>query len=231
MTEYVVINRKKFKVKRGRLKINYKMIHDITEIKGLKDLKFIKTVNLDSNLYITEIKHLENLKDLTALYLSKNNISEIKGLDTLTELKFLDLSNNNISEIKGLNNLENLEELNLSGNKIMALKGLGNLNKLKKLNIGKNKISHKIINDLGGLNSKGWAKFPLNFVKYCKNQIVEKRTEIENKVKKKEEESIIKTCPFCGIVLEVKDLKENGIKCTNCGETILKDEIVKSNLT
>ncbi len=162
---------KVYKVKKrkdGNLLLNLykKKIDDITEIKGLEDLKNLETLYLENNNIseikglenlknltylnlknnnISEIKGLENLKNLECLYLRNNNIIEIEGLENITNLKNLDLRNNNISEIKGLENLKNLEDLDLRNNNIAELKGLGNLRKLRFLQLKKNPVNKLIV--------------------------------------------------------------------------------------
>nr|MDO8112253.1 leucine-rich repeat domain-containing protein [Candidatus Sigynarchaeota archaeon] len=54
---------------------------------------------------ITEIKGLDNLKSLDELHLQHNKITEIKGLDRLSKLRTLHLHDNQITELKGLENL------------------------------------------------------------------------------------------------------------------------------
>ena len=115
------------------------IVKDITEIKGLENLKGLPILLLDYN-EITEIKGLENLTNLRELGLGNNWITEIKGLSNLTNLQLLDLSQNEIKEIKGLDTLTNLEELDLSSNSITKLKGLENLTNLQKIDLSGNPI-------------------------------------------------------------------------------------------
>ena len=74
--------------------------------------------------------------------LSYNQISEIKGLDNLKNLKFLDLRNNKITAIKQLNILKQLQHLYLGFNRISIADNkeeLSQKNPLDTLNIdGKN---------------------------------------------------------------------------------------------
>lgn len=230
MNDYVILNKKKFKVQNGRLKLNYKMIYDISEIKGLQDLVSIERLNLNSNLYIKEIKCLERLVNLKELFLRNNNILEIEGLKTLKNLRILDLAENNIAEIKGLDNLKSLEILDLTSNKIKELKGLESLVNLRKLYIGKNLVPHKIINELGGLTKRGMALNPQNFVQYCQESKIKEQLKIKEKLDEKEKEGTIKTCPFCGKVIEKELFEQNEIKCVNCGEIFMKHEMKEFKL-
>lgn len=97
------------------LDLSYKKITDISQIKGLDQLKDLTSLNLSIN-NISEIKGLENLSSLKRLQLQRNQISEIKGLENLKYLTYLDLMENKISELKGLENIENLKFFSLFGN-------------------------------------------------------------------------------------------------------------------
>lgn len=230
MNDYIIFNEKKIKVQNYRLKLNYKMIYDLSEIKGLQDLTFLERLNLNSNLYIKEIKCLEKLVDLKELYLRNNKILEIKGLKTLKNLRFLDLAENNITEIKGLDNLKSIEILDFTLNKIKELKGLESLVNLRKLYIGKNLLPHKIINELGGLTKKGMALYPQNFVQYCQERKVKEQIKIKEILDKKSKEDTIGTCPFCGKFIEDELFEQTEIKCENCGEIFMKHEIKEFKL-
>ena len=100
---------------------------------------------------INDLKGLEKIRDLEALYLYANQIKEIRGLDSLVNLRVLLLHYNQITEIKGLENLKSLEVLNLLGNEIVHIKGLENLTNLKILNLSENLITE--IKDLSNLTN------------------------------------------------------------------------------
>ena len=87
LKEDVIYNGKKFFTHNGALNLFNKRIKEITDIKGLV-----------------------NLKDLEKLFLGGNSIKEIKGLDNLNNLKVLDLEANLLTEIRGLDKLKNLED-------------------------------------------------------------------------------------------------------------------------
>lgn len=216
MIEFVTIKGKKFKIKKARLKINFKLIYEISEIKNLNLLVDLIELNLNKNFQISEIKGLENLTNLRILRLRNNNINEIKGLEKLTNLRLLDLAENNITEIKGLENLTNLEYLDLTANKIAVIKNIEMLDKLKFLSIGRNLIPPPLINQLGGLTQSGEALNPQRFVEYSYE---EKRKLIEEK--------LILLCPFCGISVENINKDENTIICKNCGSKYEKQDLQK----
>ena len=113
---------------------------DVTKAyENIKNVLVISGANIHK---ITDLKNLENLRDLEGLNLGDNEISDIKGLDSLENLKLLWLSSNNIKKIKNLGNLKKLENLSLSFNKITQIEGLETLTHLKKLNLRKNFIKN-----------------------------------------------------------------------------------------
>lgn len=79
---------------------------------------FQKTLHL---IIFFNKKHLNELKNLTELWLNENFITKLEGLENLTQLKSLYLCFNQISKIEGLNNLKNLEVLWLCNNSIEVL--------------------------------------------------------------------------------------------------------------
>lgn len=59
---------------------------------------------------LTEIKNLDELTELTDLYLSENGIVKIQGLDNNKKLTTLDLAMNKITLIENVSHLTELEE-------------------------------------------------------------------------------------------------------------------------
>jgi hypothetical protein len=53
-------------------------------------------------------------------------------------------------------------------NKISEIEGLENLKKLQVLKIGGNQIDSQLIEKLGGLSEKEFARKPQKFVEYCR---------------------------------------------------------------
>lgn len=69
---------------------------------------------------------MDNLIQMTELYLGKNKIAKIENLFPLSNLRILALMSNRLIKIEGLEELKNLQELYLSGNAITKLEGLEN---------------------------------------------------------------------------------------------------------
>ena len=153
----------------------------ITEIKGLESLANLQEINLSKN-NIVEIKGFERSSNLQELDLANNNIIEIKGLDNQTNLRELVLTGNQITEIKGLSHLANVRKLDLSDNQITDIKGLETLTNLRFLNLKDNQIPQKLLVDLGGLDNRGNAKNPQNFVEYCQERLIRMKEEDEKKL-------------------------------------------------
>ncbi len=169
--DYVIIGRKYYMVKDGKLVLQGKHIEDISNIKGLTNLKNLRKLDLSNNIKIKEIKGLENLKNLEMLNLSKTSITEIKGLDTLPNLRELNLSDNyGIREIKGLDGLTNLRVLDMSDNRIKMIKGLENLTNLEELFL-KKKFGYFKEDDYIYLNKLGLKKCDLEPPSYMKEGI------------------------------------------------------------
>ncbi|WPC41011.1 cell wall-binding repeat-containing protein [Clostridium sp. JS66] len=89
----------------------------------------------DRNIYFSDVK------GITSLDLTNQNIVSISGLENLVHLKSLNLSYNQIKDISPIVRLDELENLNLSHNNIEDVSYISNLVNLKELNLSDNKIS------------------------------------------------------------------------------------------
>ena len=142
-------------LKNGKKTLNLKNkeIAWISNIKGLENLKDLEVLNLSKNR-ISKITNLEHLTSLTELQLGKNNIFKIKGIEHLTNLNVLNLEKNKIREIRGLESLVNLSFLDLSTNQIDEIKGLDNLVNLESLYLYENQFDEiKGLDNLVNLES------------------------------------------------------------------------------
>jgi internalin A len=91
-----------------------------SDISPLKELKSLTRVNLSNN-EISEVFSLRELKSLTKLNLSHNQIVDIRVLEELESLTKLNLGYNSISDISALKNLKRLEQLDITSNQIKQL--------------------------------------------------------------------------------------------------------------
>ena len=86
-------------------------IKEISEITGLKNLKYLTHLNLSNN-QIRNIKDLINIKNITHLFLYNNKINEIENLEyfkRMPNLKYLDIAGNQIVNYLTLHDFENIE--------------------------------------------------------------------------------------------------------------------------
>ena len=109
----------------------YYELRDARVIKlDLSDIEFeVRGWQSDFNNYIkdlSDIPGLINLKHLTHLYLSNNQITDIKKLLELPNLSYVHLSNNNLDDEKNVKYIrqmakKNLKFINIDGNRIANL--------------------------------------------------------------------------------------------------------------
>lgn len=110
-----------------------------TDLLLLKNLKNLTRVNLSLN-QVSQLKSLKDLDKLTRLNLHKNSITEITPLKELANLTHLNLQDNQIAELRPLKELRNIQALNLQANQISELKYLAGLSGLSGLNLSSNQI-------------------------------------------------------------------------------------------
>lgn len=108
-------------------------VHDISGLKGLKNLEVL---SLDDNTLLADISPLAELTSLKELNLSSNRIRDVSPLQNLLNLKDLQLWDNDILDISPLQNLTQLQELSLFNNPILDIRPLANLKQLKDLDMG-----------------------------------------------------------------------------------------------
>lgn len=113
-------------------------LSDIAILKELKNLK--KTKLFLANNQISNLIHLEGLKDLRELSLAKNQISSIEHLRNLNMLVHLNLSENKIINIEPIENMINLTDLVLSEMQLISIKPLKEFNDLIYLELSNNQI-------------------------------------------------------------------------------------------
>ena len=101
------------------------------------DLEKVTRLDLASNK-LTDVKGLEKLTQLEALWLYSNKLTDVKGLEKLTQLRQLHLSNNQLTDVKGLEKLTQLKNLSLQNTQLTNVKGLEKLTQLKELLLREN---------------------------------------------------------------------------------------------
>ncbi len=94
-----------------------------------------------SNNDISDLTGLEFAVNLKRLSLDDNKISDLSPLSKLTNLKNLVLDNNAIEDIRPLSKLTNLISLSLNNNSISDLSPLLGLTKLKELTLNENPLN------------------------------------------------------------------------------------------
>ncbi|XP_018418703.1 PREDICTED: leucine-rich repeat and IQ domain-containing protein 1 [Nanorana parkeri] len=94
----------------------------LTALDGISNCKQLQYIDVQENCI--NVINCEDLENLTALLLNKNQITSIHGLDNCTNLRNLELSFNSITRISGLNSLRNLQRLVLDHNRLISTRGL-----------------------------------------------------------------------------------------------------------
>ena len=115
-----------------------KLAKDVADI-TYSDLQNIKELSLAWNFSALNLEDLKEMKNLTTLDLSYNEITDIQPLSGLKKLKTLNLFSNKVASVDALAELKNLQDLNLGENLFSDTSALKGLRELKKLNLaGKN---------------------------------------------------------------------------------------------
>lgn len=112
----------------------------ISNIEGIQYMKNVTHVFLEKN-NISDISLLSNLKQLQMISLNENRIADISPLSTLKNLKIVYIHTNLLRDLLPLANLTNLEELYLGGNYIKDIEPLSGLLNLRTLFLGDNQIT------------------------------------------------------------------------------------------
>lgn len=110
-----------------------------------EDKNFEDAIRNKLNIHDRDI-YYSDVKNITSLDLTNQDIKSIKGLENFVHLKSLDLSYNEVGYNKSdclspITRLDELENLNLSHNQIEDVSYISNLVNLKELNLSDNNIS------------------------------------------------------------------------------------------
>ncbi len=125
----------------------------------------VNLIGLDlSDNKLNNIKEIENVKKLRALYLKNSGIKYIDNISNYTELNFLSIRDSEIQEVKGLEKLLNLNALSFSSNKFVTFpKEIGALKNLIGLWFSNNSIG-SLPEEIGLLEN-------LNYIDISTNKI------------------------------------------------------------
>ena len=143
---YIMIKGKLYSKNIARLDLSFEHL-PYSDIKLIENMKNLTSLNLSGNS-ITDITLLKSLTNLTELYMIQCDITDITPLKSLTNLTKLDLSDNKIIDLTPLMPLTELRELELRSNDITDIAPLKSLINLTQLVLNNNNIS-----DLTPLNS------------------------------------------------------------------------------
>ncbi|KAL0274505.1 UNVERIFIED_CONTAM: hypothetical protein PYX00_002607 [Menopon gallinae] len=141
---------------------------------SVKTFKFQSYRDL-SNIF-SRIRHLANLRNVTKLILSNNNLTELPNdfLRGFTDLTWLDLKENNLKLPNGFfESVPRLQVLELGGNGLTQIDPplLSHLNELHLLNLWKNRL-RKITRDVfSGLSSLEKLDISTNSIEFLPNDV------------------------------------------------------------
>ncbi|MBI1223895.1 MAG: hypothetical protein GC192_01545 [Bacteroidetes bacterium] len=125
----------------------------ISDASFLKELRGLTSLQISNN-QISDAGFLKELRGLTYLNIGNNQISDTGSLKELKGLTYLNIGNNQISDAGFLKELKGLTFLQISNNKISNAGSLKELKRLTFLNINNNKISDAgFLKELKGLTS------------------------------------------------------------------------------
>jgi hypothetical protein len=117
----------------------------------------VTLVNVKIDTNNNGIIEVDEVQDITYLFLSYSNISDLTGIEYFINLKYLFINNNNISSINNVYGLANMERLLCSTNQISGI-DLSNFSNLRILTCWSNQI-----------NSLDFSNNPLLEKVYCGN--------------------------------------------------------------
>ncbi len=130
-------------------------IQNLDQIENIKNLTFVKELNLSKNKLKTLPEWISNFKSLEKLNLNYNNFIEIpKPIGSLSALKELKMEDNDIRKFpEFITGLKNLEALSLDSNKIKTIpSSIENLKTLQELDLSSNPLT-TLPESIGHLNA------------------------------------------------------------------------------
>ncbi|CAL6084684.1 Conserved_hypothetical protein [Hexamita inflata] len=152
---------------------------DVTslEVKGCFNVNLtIPPLNITRLLMVKskfDLEGIQNMTQLTELYLPCNFLKNISQLQYLVNLKILGLNNNNLRDIRPLGKLKQLETLNIAENKIQNINTLFNLVNLHNIELDKNAVKDntcfKALNNVTELRMINCQQNNIQSVRYLVN--------------------------------------------------------------
>ncbi|HEX3022061.1 MAG TPA: Ig-like domain-containing protein, partial [Lachnospiraceae bacterium] len=145
-------------LKISSLFINSKKVNTLEGIQYAKNLKSLTLVSTS----IEDISQLAGLTQLNSLSIGSNKIKSISSLSNLVNLTSLSASDNLIKDISPLSNLTKLTSIDLTRDKINDISALRNLTNLDSLSLGQCDITDIIV--LSGLTKLTSLRMNYNYI-------------------------------------------------------------------
>ena len=155
------------------------MIDDQQIIDTIHIIDFVKKVagkeeiDLSGSSIITDLRPLDQLKDLQKLDISSSDITDLFPIRNLTTLEFLDCSNTKVENLRPLKYSKSLKELYINNTPINSITVIENFDKLELLHLEQTVIDSlpsidKLVN-LKDLNLSSTNLVRLDSIKYLKS--------------------------------------------------------------
>ena len=135
----------------GRLDLECAIYDDLSDLKGLSELKTIKRICImDSGMQ--HFDALKPLKSLEAIHIYNPHMGpypiKLGGFTGIANLKELAITHNDVGTMDDLFTLQKLERLELIDCRISTIQGIKNLTSLKYLDLSGNYIEEVNVKDL-----------------------------------------------------------------------------------
>ncbi len=137
------------------IKFNSVRMKNMPDFPSLPNLRSLRIAEAATNRWVgqqvnwfSEIRGLDNLKNLTELEIYGSGASDIKGIDVLPRLKKLTVSSRpGLLSINTIGKHPFLEELDLDNNRLRVVRGIEHLSSLKKVSLAHNDLGRDIYNE------------------------------------------------------------------------------------
>ncbi len=140
--------------------------HQVEDFSFLRDLKRLTSLDLSGN-NLEDVSFLRKFKGLTSLSLSRNDLKDVSCLRDLKRLTSLDLSRNDLKDVSCLRDLKRLTSLDLSGSNLEDFSFLREFKGLTSLDLSYNRLKDvSFLRDLKRLTSLDLSWNDLNDV-FC----------------------------------------------------------------